>query len=381
MHARAGVQIQDGESNPVGPATVYGMEVTRPYQHVSQGPTRALTVMIPADAVDLPLKCVAPARAQLNASPLRGLFLHHVQTMAVQADRPARPPQARTIESATLQADAGHAARPRDGGRDSGGRSALEDTLFERVQLHIRQHERDPNLVAASIAAAHHVSVRHLYKVCADHERRLEQWIIRERLAGARAELAEPASRRRTIAATATSWGFANASHFTHRFREASWTTPLVSGRTSAISRRLGEAGAANVQPGATTRARTEHPHLANGGNLVTLISRNRRFPVLVSQPGQPRRSVLKVAALSVTALALVSSGAVAAAPAGVASLPSAAVAPAASRTLAAKPTVVLVHGAFADASGWNDVIAGLQKRRLHRARTPEPAARADRRR
>lgn len=27
------------------------------------------------------------------------------------------------------------------------------------------------------------------------------------------------------------------------------------------------------------------------------------------------------------------------------------------------KPTVVLVHGAFADASGFNDVTAGLQKR------------------
>jgi pimeloyl-ACP methyl ester carboxylesterase len=32
------------------------------------------------------------------------------------------------------------------------------------------------------------------------------------------------------------------------------------------------------------------------------------------------------------------------------------------SRPQPAKPTVVLIHGAFADASGWNDVTAGLQK-------------------
>ncbi|BEP15271.1 alpha/beta hydrolase [Acidothermaceae bacterium B102] len=35
----------------------------------------------------------------------------------------------------------------------------------------------------------------------------------------------------------------------------------------------------------------------------------------------------------------------------------------AASSTAAPKPTIVLVHGAFADASGWNAVAAGLQKR------------------
>jgi pimeloyl-ACP methyl ester carboxylesterase len=40
---------------------------------------------------------------------------------------------------------------------------------------------------------------------------------------------------------------------------------------------------------------------------------------------------------------------------------PSAAAAPAGASTV--KPTVVLVHGAFADASGFNDVIANLQRR------------------
>ena len=33
------------------------------------------------------------------------------------------------------------------------------------------------------------------------------------------------------------------------------------------------------------------------------------------------------------------------------------------------KPTIVLVHGAFADASSWNGVIERLQQRGLHRHR------------
>ena len=40
-----------------------------------------------------------------------------------------------------------------------------------------------------------------------------------------------------------------------------------------------------------------------------------------------------------------------------------------------AKPTVVLVHGAFADASGWNDVIGGLQRRGIPSSRPPTRCA------
>jgi AraC-like DNA-binding protein len=222
MSARVGVQVQDGEATPIGPATVYGMEVTRPYRHESRGPTKALTVMIPAEDLGLPLERMARARAQLDASPLRGLFLHHVRTLADQADRVVDLPEARMIEAATLSLT--RALLASASGSDQG--AALNDTLVDRVRLHILEHVRDPRLSPASIAAAHHVSVRHLYKVCAAADLRLEQLIISERLAGARAELATLASRRRTIAAIATSWGFSNASHFTHRFREAYGLTP-----------------------------------------------------------------------------------------------------------------------------------------------------------
>ena len=41
------------------------------------------------------------------------------------------------------------------------------------------------------------------------------------------------------------------------------------------------------------------------------------------------------------------------------------------------KPTIVLVHGAWADASGWTPVIERLEEGRLHGGRAAEPAARA----
>jgi pimeloyl-ACP methyl ester carboxylesterase len=69
-------------------------------------------------------------------------------------------------------------------------------------------------------------------------------------------------------------------------------------------------------------------------------------------------------------AVALIATGAVLAAPAG-ASAQAAAV-PTASAA-AAKPTVVLVHGAFADASGWAPVITRLRKEGYPTIAPPNP--------
>ncbi|MDF2967899.1 MAG: AraC family transcriptional regulator [Nocardioidaceae bacterium] len=218
MGARAGRQIQDDEATALGPTTVYGMEVTRPYQHVSTGPTRALTVLVRADDLGLPLERVAQARSRLNTTPVTSLFLQHVRALVDQADQLVDVPTAGLIEPATLQLTRALLASAMD---DPLVREALADTLLLRVRAYIRSNLQDRKLNAATIAAAHHVSQRHLYKVCAAGGMRLESWIIFQRLEAARVDLAKASSRGRTIAAVAAKWGFSNPSHFAHRFREA----------------------------------------------------------------------------------------------------------------------------------------------------------------
>jgi AraC-like DNA-binding protein len=79
----------------------------------------------------------------------------------------------------------------------------------------VYQHLTDPDLRPATIAAAHNVSLRHLYKICAQSGFSLEQWIIGERLHGARDELIRPDSHSRTITMVARQWGFSDPTHFT----------------------------------------------------------------------------------------------------------------------------------------------------------------------
>ena len=98
-------------------------------------------------------------------------------------------------------------------------RQVMAETLLTRVRAYVRQHLADPDLGPAMIASVHNVSVRHLYGVCSAAGFSLEQWIISERLAGARLDLLSTESRHRPIAAIARRWGFRDATHFTRRFK------------------------------------------------------------------------------------------------------------------------------------------------------------------
>ena len=103
-------------------------------------------------------------------------------------------------------------------------REAMADTLLLRVQAYVPQSTSATQaLTPDAIAAAHHVSVRQLYKTFASSGLSLEQWIIALRLEGARGTW-----RGRTAAsARSLPWDGAGGSR-TRR------TSPSASGRRTA---------------------------------------------------------------------------------------------------------------------------------------------------
>jgi AraC-like DNA-binding protein len=110
--------------------------------------------------------------------------------------------------------------------------------------FYIIQHLADPNLGAERIAKAMFISVRQLYKFWEAEHCPLGQWIIERRLEAARDELMNPRGRHQTIAAIASRWGFADATHFSRRFRQAYGMSPRewrhlaeVSGDRDRLSR------------------------------------------------------------------------------------------------------------------------------------------------
>jgi AraC-like DNA-binding protein len=100
-------------------------------------------------------------------------------------------------------------------------RQPLHETLELRIREYIRAHVSEADLSAARIAAAHHISVRHLYAVLARAGISLGEWIRTERLEGCRRELARPGAEHKLIAAIAHRWGFSNHTHFSRVFKQA----------------------------------------------------------------------------------------------------------------------------------------------------------------
>ncbi|MFC7813738.1 helix-turn-helix domain-containing protein [Streptomyces sp. NPDC057367] len=107
------------------------------------------------------------------------------------------------------------------------GRAAVPEVpLSLRITWYVRKHLSDPALSASRIAAAHGISVRHLYTVLSRSGISLGDWIRTHRLAECRRELAGPNGRVRTIAGIGRRWGFLDATHFSKAFKQLYGITP-----------------------------------------------------------------------------------------------------------------------------------------------------------
>ncbi len=215
---------QFGVESAVRPRQVMVNDLTAPYEFswTGEGGSRALQVPYPVLA--LPQDVVRRAAARLPASPLHGLVRDHLLRLSRSADRLSADPGATSLGTATVELV--RALLVSAAGDERYLRDVRSETLLTRVLAYARAHLTEADLGPRRLAAAHNVSLRQLYKVCAGAGLHLEQWLITERLELARAELGSRAGRHRSVAAVARGCGFADPSHFTRRFRQAYDLTP-----------------------------------------------------------------------------------------------------------------------------------------------------------
>jgi AraC-like DNA-binding protein len=112
--------------------------------------------------------------------------------------------------------------------RTSAVPEARDRTLLHRVYAFIEEQLADPGLAPRSIAAAHHISVRHLHKLFEAESVTVGAWIRRRRLERCRQDLHDPAQRDRPVAAIGAHWGYLSAAHFSRAFRDAYGVSPAT---------------------------------------------------------------------------------------------------------------------------------------------------------
>ncbi|MFI6291290.1 helix-turn-helix domain-containing protein [Nonomuraea sp. NPDC050790] len=210
---------QLGRQRTVGRRELMLNDLTSPYEFGWSGHGASQAFIVGYDVLGLPVDVVRRAAPRLTASPLYELVRHHFDTLARLAPGLAHTPGLDALETAGIELM--RALIISVTGEE--GRRPPEP-LLTTILAHIRHNLAAPDLTPAGVAAAHGISPRQLYKLCDQAGISLEQWIITQRLEGARRELATPGGR--AIASVARAWGFTSASHFTRRFRQAYGLSP-----------------------------------------------------------------------------------------------------------------------------------------------------------
>ncbi|WP_446223066.1 helix-turn-helix domain-containing protein [Nocardia sp. IBHARD005] len=184
-----------------------------------------LCLQLSRERLGISAETVVAAHGRLAASPLYPMVTAQIQHLVAIADQLETDPAAASVGEACLEMV--RALLISAAGRGPGDGAAIpEQLLIEQILGYVRTHLSDSTLKTPDIAAANNISVRHLYKVCAQSGISLEQWIIEQRLVRARDMLIDRGYEHRSIASVAGAVGFRDAAHFARRFREAFGTTP-----------------------------------------------------------------------------------------------------------------------------------------------------------
>jgi AraC-like DNA-binding protein len=201
----------------------------RPYEalvEARKGMASTVVVVIPRQALPIP----ATRLDRLLASPLTGQdgiggLLGGFLTRLAADTHPARHADLRRLGGVLLDLTiawlAGHLDAEPQVPVDT-----RQHVRFLQVRAFICQNLHDPRLTPGDIAAAHHMSLRSLYRLFDGHGYGVASYIRHERLTRAARDLADPDLASRPVHAIASALGYTRSADFSRAFRVAFGVTP-----------------------------------------------------------------------------------------------------------------------------------------------------------
>lgn len=213
---------QDGRAAELGPGDFAVEDTARPYRATFTGLTRQRVVMFPTRFLELPPSILARVTAT-RFSPEDGVgralgpVLAELGATLVELDDPHARRFARATVDLLVTALSAQAYRMLP---------TRADSRVPEILDWIEEHLGDPDLTPATVAAAHHMSVRNLHAVFSHEQTTVAARIRTRRLERIRRDLADPLLVDQSISAIAARHGMTNAAHLSRLFKAATGCSP-----------------------------------------------------------------------------------------------------------------------------------------------------------
>ena len=212
---------QDGRMAQLRPGEFAIYDFARPYQLAYASAVQLAVFGFPRDLLPLPpgtadRVAAVPIAADQGVGALASPVLRRV-VLDLDSYQPAS-----TIRLSTVMMDlVTTAVAERAGHAESLPAESRERTLLLRVHSFIEQNLGETELSPGLVAAANHVSVRHLHRLFEAQDTTVAAWIRQRRLERCRRDLANPAFAAVPVSAVAARWGLPDSAHFSRLFRRA----------------------------------------------------------------------------------------------------------------------------------------------------------------
>ncbi|WP_265566362.1 helix-turn-helix domain-containing protein [Streptomyces hygroscopicus] len=220
-----GVVVQDGRVARLEPGEFALYDTTLPYTLHFPERFEMIVFQMPRQAMRLP-ECDLRRITGVTIGPDQGLAALVVPLLSrLSAEAGSYRPEVGEMLARNV-ADLLTTVVAERLGQDATESDAAQQTLLLRIRAYIDSQLAEPSLSVETIAAAHHISPRHLQRLFQRQDETVGGWIRRRRLEECRRELARPRRTRPAVAAVAHRWGFFSAAHFSRAFRTAYGMSP-----------------------------------------------------------------------------------------------------------------------------------------------------------
>lgn len=217
---------QDGREVLLAEGDLVVYDTTRPYEIAFDRPQHVLVLTIPRHRLSM-----RPGEmAQTTARRIRGegaaLVLAPMLSKLTSTGSPRSRRGGDFLAAGVLAVAEAVFVDVVEGVGGEDARLGAARALIARIAAYIEMNLDEPGLSPRTIAGAHHISMRYLYKLFEAEGTTVSRWVRQARLERCRRDLADRSFDNRTVSAIAARWGFPDGAHFSRLFRREFGITP-----------------------------------------------------------------------------------------------------------------------------------------------------------